>query len=59
MTRASEVEKILLFLMIPHDAHNCCIACFQGRPPLMRRMAFPKSVLVMYIHRLGGKKKKK
>ena len=61
MTRASEVEIILLFLTIPHDAHNCCVARFQGSPPLMRRMAFRSSVL-MYIHRLGGeggKKRKK
>lgn len=57
MMRGTGVEIILLCLMIPHDAHNCCIARFQGSPPLMWRMAFRRSVLVVYIHR--GKKKKK
>lgn len=57
MTRASEVEIILLFLTIPHDVHNCCVASFQRSLPLMRRMAFLRSALLMYIHRLGGRKK--
>lgn len=60
MTRGSEVEIILLFLMLPHDAHNCCFAPFQGSPLLMRMMAYQRSILVMYIYRweVGGKKKK-
>lgn len=59
MTRGSEVEIILLFLMLPHDAHNCCLAPFQGSPLLMRMMAYQRSILVMYIYRWEGKKKKK
>lgn len=57
MTRGSEVEIILLFLMLPHDAHNCCFAPFQGSPLLMRMMAYQRSILVMYIYRwevVGG-----
>lgn len=56
MTRGSEVE-IILFLMLPHDAHNCCFAPFQGSPLLMRMMAYQRSILVMYIYRwevVGG-----
>lgn len=60
MTRGSEVEIILLFLMLPHDAHNCCFAPFQGSPLLMRMMAYQRSILVMYIYRweVGGEEKK-
>lgn len=59
MTRGSEVE-IILFLMLPHDAHNCCFAPFQGSPLLMRMMAYQRSILVMYIYRwevVGGGRK--
>lgn len=58
MTRGSEVEIILLFLMLPHDAHNCCFAPFQGSPLLMRMIAYQRSILAMYIYRweVGGGK---
>lgn len=54
----SEAKIILLFVheTFLHDAHNCCVVCFQGSPPLMRRMAFRSSILVMYIHRLKKKR---
>lgn len=54
----SEAKIILLFVheTILHDAHNCCVVYFQGSPPLMRRMAFRSSILVMYIHRLRKKR---
>lgn len=58
MTGTSEVEIILLFPTIPHDAHNCCVACFQGSPPLMRRMAFRK-VRSSDVHTSFRRQKKK
>lgn len=54
MTRGSEVEIILLFLMLPHDAHNCCFAPFQGSPLLMRMMAYQKVHLSDVHISLGG-----
>lgn len=43
MTRASKVEIIASFLMRPHDAHNCCVACLLSKqPPINEEAGLPK-----------------
>lgn len=41
MTRASEVEIILSFLTIPHDAHNCCVALLSRKSPINEENGLP------------------
>lgn len=56
----SEAQVIRLFVhvTISHDAHNCCVARFQGSPPVNEEDGLPK-VRLSDVHTSSGKGKNK